>query len=209
MTLNPAFKDLFERWRDKAQEYSGEDTPDLFDKFFSLYVAYNALYSEAAAYLSRKAMSENKKAYTKISDRAAATTYVLNLLGSKSLMESLEEAEPTKQAVDNLREILDQTKYPRFWIYLDPITGKPLEDKNKKIVNNLNSSSTNKCATEILQIIYQVRCNMFHGRKDVAAVQKELLIPLITILEKLSDVLYEKLKSVPFIDASKLEISPS
>jgi hypothetical protein len=41
---------------------------------------------------------------------------------------------------------------------------------------------------------------MFHGRKSVRPVQKKLLIPIVTILEKIVDKLYLKLKDTPYIE---------
>ena len=156
MTLNPEFKSLCQRWREKAQQYDTEDTHQLFDKFFSLYVAYNALYAETAAYLHRKAINQ------------------LKILISK------------------------QSSF-HFWICLDPVFGEPQEDEDEKLIKRLNSSSTDERARAILQLIYQVRCNMFHGRKSVSPVQKQLLIPLIIILEKIIDKLYRKLEGASYI----------
>ena len=63
----------------------------------------------------------------------------------------------------------------------------------------LNSSSADERARAILQIIYQVRCNMFHGRKSVNPVQKQLLIPLTVLLEKIIGKLYQTLEESSYI----------
>ncbi|PZO38538.1 MAG: hypothetical protein DCF17_14585 [Shackletoniella antarctica] len=199
MTLNPEFQSLCKRWREKAQQYEIEDTHQLFDKFFSLYVAYNALYAETAAYLHRKAISEGKKEYKldneSFPDKQAAIEYVLGLMKSKNLMQSLEKTESTKQAIEQLKVLMSKQSSLHFWICLDPVFGKPQEDKDEELNKMLNSPSTDERARAILGIIYQVRCNMFHGRKSVSPVQGQLLIPLIVLLEKIIDKLYQKLES--------------
>jgi hypothetical protein len=44
MALNPRFKEFCNRWLEKAKEYDETELSQLFDKFFTLYVVYNALY---------------------------------------------------------------------------------------------------------------------------------------------------------------------
>jgi hypothetical protein len=63
----------------------------------------------------------------------------------------------------------------------------------------LSSSNAHHRAEAILKIIYQVRCNMFHGRKSVEPIQKQLLLPLIVLLEKIIEKLYQKLDSAEYI----------
>lgn len=124
---------------------------------------------------------------------------MLDLLTSTDLMRSLETTEATKQAIDQLKILMNKQSSFHFWIYLDPVFGERQEDKDEKLIKMLNSSSTDERARAILQLIYQVRCNMFHGRKSVAPVQKQLLIPLTVLLEKIIDKLYRKLKSASYI----------
>ena len=197
MTLNSDFKVLCNRWQEKAKKYNNNDINQLYDKFFTLYVVYNMLYSEAAAYLHRKAIEENRQEYKldgdNFPDKNAATKYVLDLLTSTGLMQSLESISTTKQAIDKLKLVI-----PNFSICSDPIFGKSQPEKDDKLISNLNSSSTDENARAILHLIYQVRCNMFHGRKGVDSVQKELLIPLTVLLEKIIAELYQKLDSFEY-----------
>ncbi len=203
MTLNPEFKSLCERWRRKAKQYDEEDTHQLFDKFFSLYVAYNALYAETAAYLHRKAINEGKENYKlddeSFPDKQAATKYVLDLLTSRRLMQSLEGKEATKQAINELKVLMHGRSATHFWICLDPVFGEPQKEKDRELIKMLDSPSTDERARAILQLIYQVRCNMFHGRKSVSPVQKQLLSPLIVLLEAIIDKLYRKLELANYI----------
>jgi hypothetical protein len=49
----------------------------------------------------------------------------------------------------------------------------------------------------ILETIYQVRCNLFHGEKSFAPHQKMILLPCIVILEEINDVIFEYIKNTP------------
>jgi hypothetical protein len=212
MTLNSEFQSLYKRWREKADQYNTEDLYQLFDKFFSLYVLYNALYVEAAAYLRRKAISEGTEVYKlnndQFPDKESAIHYVVAFLKSRSLLNMIESHPATKEALEQLKAFMNEENSIRLWICLDPVWGEPQKEKDKELYRKLNSPSTDERAKAILTVIYQVRCNMFHGRKSVRPVQKELLIPIVTILEKVVDKLYEKLKNVGYVPESAREETP-
>lgn len=206
MALNQQFKDLCARWREKAKMYDTGDESDIseiFDKFFSLYVAYNALYAQAYSYLGEKSRSRGEDGYkaegkSKFPDEEAATNSILEIIGADKFVSILENNETTRLALNQLRNVMDSNN---FSICLHPVSGKPRSENDKKINDNilrqsLNGRNSNKKGNAILQVIYQIRCNMFHGRKGVAPIQKELLLPIITILEKVVDELYDTLSEV-------------
>jgi hypothetical protein len=201
MTLNADFKDFCDRWLEKAEGYDDSDLGQCFDKFMTLYVVYNALYVETAAHLHRKAIKEGRNDYKLGGDRfpdlEAATDYVPKFLGSRSLMDSLQSKPDTRQAVERLEHIMEEGY---FNISLDPVWGHRQMEKDKSLREDLRSRSTDKKAGTILRIIYEVRCNLFHGRKGLNLVQRELLIPLITILEGVIKLLYRRLKNETYIE---------
>ena len=203
MPLNSEFKSLCNRWKEKASKYDASDTHSLFDKYFSLYVVFNALYAETAAYLHRKDIDEKRGGYKlqegSFPDKNAATQYVLNLLKAKSLMQSLEDNTETNLAIEEIKKLLTPQNSHHFWICLDPVFGEPQENEDQKLLQALSSSNAHHRAEAILKIIYQVRCNMFHGRKSVEPIQKQLLLPLIVLLEKIIEKLYQKLDSAEYI----------
>lgn len=203
MALNQQFKDLCERWREKAKMYNNESNiSEIFDKFFSLYVVYNALYAQAYSYLGEKSRSRGedgyKKAKGKFPDEEAATNSIIEIIGSSKFVDILENNETTRLALNQLRTVMDSNN---FSICLDPVSGypRPESDKklnDKKLLKSLNARGSNEKGNAILQVIYQIRCNMFHGRKGIDPIQKELLLPVITILEKVVDELYKTLSEV-------------
>ncbi len=201
MALSPEFKSLCERWRKKAKNYKKEELHQLFDKFFSLYVVYNALYVENFAYLIRKAIAEESGEYQNkfegdtFPDDKAATKYVIALLTSRGLLQSLEAYEPTREAINQIKMLIGKDNNFRFRICVHPVSGEHLPNEDDELSQSLNSHNSDHKAKAILKLIYRTRCNMFHGRKGFEPVQRELLVPLSIILEKIVDQLYRKLDS--------------
>jgi hypothetical protein len=76
----------------------------------------------------------------------------------------------------------------RFALKLDPVTGarRPEEDANLL-------GSTRR-AKAVLEALYAVRCNMFHGRKGFRPIRLELLQPAIVVLENTAEALYRALE---------------
>lgn len=200
MSLNLEFINFCDRWLQKAQDYNTSSLNDCFDKFFTLYVVYNALYVETAALLHRKAEAEGREEFKlegdNFPDLNAATKYVLDFLKSRSLMDALEADESVKNA---LHELISVVEVGHFNIQLDPVWGVPQRDKDNELLASLKSNNTDAKARSILKIIYEIRCNMFHGRKGLDKVQSELLIPLIVILEKVINLLYRRLRSENYV----------
>jgi hypothetical protein len=113
-------------------------------------------------------------------------------------MQALESNDVTNQAIEQLKKLLSQQSDVTFRICLDPVSGEKNEAKDQALLQSLQSSSPDERAKAVLQFIYQVRCNLFHGRKGVDPVQKELLIPLANLLEKIIKLIYDKLDSAKY-----------
>ncbi|WP_322012703.1 hypothetical protein [Paraburkholderia sp. J12] len=68
-----------DRWIEKADSYRSGNLEDLFDRFFTLFVAYNHLYSAAA--ISYRASLDERRAEMLRGDRREATTIMARLIG--------------------------------------------------------------------------------------------------------------------------------
>ena len=60
-------------------------------------------------------------------------------------------------------------------------------------VSGLASNDSQIWANALLQILYQIRCNTFHGRKSFQTQQKRILVPSIKALETLNDMLMDRI----------------
>lgn len=169
-----------DRWLNNHERYDLNNLDHCFDKFFRLYVVYNALYVEVKKQLTRTG-----------GDEISATHYVVEYLKAKYLWSQLTGDINSNDAIEKLKQIIMEKK---FYISFNMDLGIYSEDNDILLLGKLESRSSQDKADAILNIIYQIRCNMFHGRKDYTNTQIEILKPLIVILQKVIDILYKKIK---------------
>lgn len=189
MALSSEFVDFYNRWMEKANNYNRNDLSDYFDKFFSLFVAFNRLYAEATFVLARQGDPKLDRK-TSFPDAEAAKTYVLKYLGARYFIEELERDHEARLALDMLSDLIGSY---RFHIKLDMVTGDIQPKKDKELFKKLNSGGFDQRGKAILDVLYSVRCNMFHGQKSFQPVQIELLKPVSCMLKSTNQILYNKL----------------
>lgn len=191
MAINSEFRRFIESWRHKAAEIELTDLNSHFDRFFTLYVVYNRLYAEATFILARDGQL-NLSNRTYFPDKEAATCYIAQYLGSGFLLRALDDEPCTKHALKTIEELIERNE---FSIILDMVTGNRQRDKDEELLNALRSDNRSVRATAILETIYAIRCNMFHGHKEFHPIQTTLLTPIIFIMEKLIPLLREKIEN--------------
>jgi hypothetical protein len=190
MTLSPEFEGFYSSWIHKATFSKGDDLRGLFDKFFTFFVIYNRLYAEATFVLGRKGEIDLSKR-TSFPDGEAAKTYVLKYLGSSCLMDRIAASSEATSAIETMRGLL---KDGVFHIKLNMVTGDPQPAKDAALLKDLESRSTNARAKAILDLLYSIRCNMFHGHKGFHQVQIKLLLPVVILLRVVIETLHAKLQ---------------
>ena len=189
MALSPEFGDFYKRWMEKATNRGRDDFRDYFDNYFSLFVAFNRLYAEATFILARKGAPKLAQR-TSFPDAEAAKTYVLKYLGSRYYLEKLERNQEASPALETLKGLISSH---RFYIKLNMMTGERQPEKDEELLRKLESRGVNQRAEAVLDLLYSVRCNMFHGHKGFQEVQVDLLKPLSAVLKATNEILYEKL----------------
>lgn len=158
--------EIAKRWFEKSKMYTDkENVVDVMDKFFSLFVAYNAFYSQ---------FSEKNKN----DDRSCATTKMDEYL-KKNNITVLNDFE------DEIYKMIKPVEDGEFYIYGND--NKNDFKKDTVIIVKIKEDINNYGA--ILNFIYGIRCNMFHGEKQIIGEQIKLLDPANIIMEKLLDVL--------------------
>jgi hypothetical protein len=191
MPLSQEFQSFYQSWVEKADQYSTETVNECFDKYFTLFVIYNRLYAEATFVLGRKNQVNlaNKTAFP---DSQAARSYVLQYVGSNHLLNGLEGDETINDAIETIKNLINNEN---FYIKLNMVTGDRQRDKDLDLLKRLRSKSSNRRAEAILETLYCIRCNMFHGHKGFQGVQADLLRPAIEIIKNVSEILFAKLKA--------------
>lgn len=191
MSINSEFSRFVGRWLEKARAIKLTNLNSHFDRFFTLYVVYNRLYAEATFILARGGQPDLSRR-TSFPDKEAATRYISQFLGSSTLLEALDTDPHVKQSITTIEGLIERNA---FSIKLDIVTGKPQRVKDEELLTALRSTNRNVRATAILETIYAIRCNMFHGHKEFHPVQTEVLAPIMVVLEKVISLLQNKIEN--------------
>lgn len=158
------------RWKAKGRRYDFNKLVDCFDGFFTAFVLYNLLYNLLCA--------RNKTEYPYKGDEECATKIARKFLGAAAIAE---DAEIITNALA-IKELVESgTFYIRESVW-DTTT-----------VEKLRSNDPEQWSKGILEIVYKIRCNTFHGQKSFQESQRNILIPCIKILQRLNDMIIEKL----------------
>ncbi len=167
MTVSPELAMFCRNWRVKAQAYPVEEVAGAFDQFFTLYVAFNRLYAEATFRLARR----GQLALTlrdRFPDSKAAQEYVLQFCGARALTRSWEG---NPDIVEALRQIAEHLRQGTFALKLDMMTGERMPEADRELLAALESRGKGRRAKAALEVLYAIRCNMFHGHKGFEPIQ--------------------------------------
>ena len=188
MALAEGLRSFCDGWKAKARDYSVEEIREAFDRFFTSYVVFNRLYAEATYRLARRGQVKLRERFP---DSHAAQEYVLQYCGAAFLTRAWEADDDSRTA---LRRIAQHLRERRFALKLDPVTGARRPEEDANLLAALESRGRNRRAKAVLEALYAIRCNMFHGQKGFQPIQLDLLQPAITVLEKTADTLYRALE---------------
>lgn len=188
--ISQELRGFCERWFQKARGYQGQSIQECFDRFFTLFIVYNRLYAELTLSWARTGRIQLRG--RSLPDEKAATQYVHSYLGTNHIWSNLQNDDQCQQAVSTIRNLLENQV---FVIKLDRLRGEPRQEEDLDLLNDLRSDNKWRKVSALLDIIYSVRCNMFHGHKGFDSVQTEILVPVTILLDKLPVLLYERLSS--------------
>ena len=184
MALDPYLEGFCERWREKADGYGTVKTEDWFDRFFTLWVLFNALYTEVALRTGNAGVPDDSAAQDILLHYLTATTFAAQLNADNAVVAALAEIQTFLQG-------------HHYFFKLDRRTGERQPVEDEELLGRLRANSRNEQGRAILEALYCVRCNMFHGHKAFDPVQVALLRPMIVILGKVIDLTRIKLGSDP------------
>ena len=182
---------FYESWRKKADvRFDLHNLNHYFDAYFSYFVVFNRLYAEATFVLARTNQIQIRG--NAFPDAKAAKEYALQFMEARYFVSEIEKDESCYIAIETIKDLLVKKS---FSIKLDIVYGYPKPEEDFALLNNI--SSTNSCVKgkAILDFLYTIRCNMFHGQKEFALVQVEILHPSIVLLRKTCEILFDKLHS--------------
>lgn len=169
-----AIERFCDRWIDKADAYRTDYLEDLFDRFFTLFVAYNRFYSAAAELF--RANLDPRQAKLLQGDRREATNVMARLITQSRFTDAMKGVPAIDDACQAISTLLENHQ---FFLHNIRGTKEPDLARDEKIADGLRKHNL----LAVLECLYQIRCNIFHGEKDFAPRQAELLAPAITLLE--------------------------
>jgi len=171
--MNEDLKKFYDRWMHKTNEYDTQELSDCFDKFVSLYISYNALYGNIArenGHLNRNGRPN---------DYEMATSTIKRYFPFRDFCNN----KNVSSAIEKLCKIVEKGN---FYIR------HPVVDR--ELIRKSRSTDHKEKTKGILEFVYFIRCNLFHGEKSFTKRQKQVLLPCITILEELNKAVYESLR---------------
>lgn len=119
------------------------------------------------------------------------------IIGAPRFSEVVQENKEIAASCDAISELLEKRF---FFLHSNRETKEPDLVRDDKLVAALRRPSL----LAVLECLYQIRCNIFHGEKEFAPRQAELLIPAITLLEVVVRLSREALHKV----AATVELTP-
>lgn len=184
--LSPELNRFVSDWLAKAGNCPDSSVEGCYDKFFTLFVVFNRLYSEATFALARGG-SIVLEPNSRLHDKKGATRYTFEMIGATAFQDLFDTR--LARNVDQIAALVDEGQ---FFIELSTPDGNPQPSKDRLLLAALRSSGETQ-ALAVLGLVYTVRCNLFHGHKAFQPIQVELLRPTIAILLGVIESLHKAL----------------
>jgi len=161
-----------------------------FDRFMSLYIVFNRVYLEVGKLLvalGQVRVSPSRR-YAPLSDRITATSHVVDYYGGAALRNDMRDDGTCRAAIEALVELI---RGHHFYLHEDYRTGSPDFDKDADLAKKARKYDPKA----VLELIYQARCNLFHGEKAFEERQRILLDNMSIVLEFVTVRILAKLRA--------------
>jgi len=162
------------RWLEKADSYNTSELSGAFDSFWSTFVAYNALYHE----VTRQLIASGRVRPQDNGDNRSATVHVPAFLGHGDMARTIKH---DPESLKNLEKFTQLIMNGTFYIHSDK-SGRPNHKMDLKCLQHIEEGSDKEFCEDLMVLIYQTRCNMFHGGKEFHPIQAHLLNPMTKVL---------------------------
>jgi len=206
-------EEFYRKWIQQVSTLTFQDDSTYsFDKFIYLYIIYNALYCRATTCLKYHEITQNKNKERDYND---------GRISKYQPIKTSFDPDEKVQAVNNVIKFFDGEKKPYgenlinflqkrnavnieaikdfdhgFSIYSLRKYGLKTAKKNDlKLKEKLVSQCTKEQIEGVLELIYHVRCNLFHGEKTFNPRQENFLRPIVEILQSIVEELYARLNN--------------
>ena len=168
-------------WIARAGEADTRHIAGVFDRFFALWVVYNRLYEAAARTLAQEchdwasAFVRRNQPFRPLPDRMSATRGVILFCGRQRLAAAIAQHDGCSRMLEATLQAIDSGL---LFLNEDYQTGEPDYAKDRELVGHVRKGDPGA----LLELLYQARCNLFHGQKAYSEVQRPLLEGMIEVL---------------------------
>lgn len=189
--ISENFKIFYDSWwSDKCLSYRGSNLSDYYDIFFSRFVTYNSLYntiiySKESLGILKKRTNRNTHKIVERGDKEKATILMAKELSSSEL-DILFEKPEIIESIESLIEILESHRF-----VITHKAGQQVPTDDLLILAKLRHTDKKENYLGILELLYNVRCNLFHGSKGYERNQIELLKPINEMIFFIVNSLYD------------------
>lgn len=158
--------EFIQRWQRKRRLYKLDRLEHYFDRFFTSFVLYNFLYDTICIRLQLN-LDRDKEMATKAAKEHLGANAIFN--------------DPMiRENADKIRVLIESsTFYIRNQVW------------DAQRIQKLTPRDPELWVEGLLEIMYGIRCNTFHGQKSFEESQKAILDPCIAVVERLSDMIIE------------------
>jgi hypothetical protein len=174
---------FYNNWTIKAQAMETDSLSNIYDKYITLFIIYNNLYNAIPTEL----ISQGIPVPSGLNDNKSATKLVADFLTPELILSNLSRNNNDTDITALIQLINDESFYIKLYY------GQRQRNEDLKILANLRSDKPSSKAIAVLQVVYYIRCNIFHGHKDFLEYQRQLIQPLINILTTLNTQLFTAL----------------
>ncbi|MGK7955065.1 MAG: hypothetical protein AB4063_07365 [Crocosphaera sp.] len=191
MSFEPTFQfteqQFYHRWNDKLKSIP-QNQYEYIDKFINAYIIHNFLYN-----LTVELKGYSRSKYPIVgADKTKATEIPIKLLTAEKIVNT----QGIRENVENIRQAV---RGQFFYIYknrdqnwLEKVENFIYKNKDQNWLENQNSS-LEEYTKGFLDAIYGIRCNTFHGQKDLNNRQEMILKPATEIIIKINEMMYKEL----------------
>ncbi len=190
------YNEYFQRKIHHINQYQLQSLNDYFDKYTALYSLYSRMYFTILPILKanniisgnvfKVAGKTNNPIYNRREpdEKLISTLYVSKYLDTESNV-------IIEQCREEINSFINFIEKDIFHIVL--YFGVHQAEEDKRLLKQLQSSSTANKLKALLMILYCLKRNIFTGEKGFYQNQQDILSPAITSLEKVINMFHEKL----------------
>lgn len=171
-----------EAWIAKADEADTGHIAGVFDRFFALWIVYNRLFEEAARTLAHEGHPWTRRfgrwanrPFAPAPDRASATQGIVFFCGRRELASAIAEHHGCQRALEAALRAIESGL---LFLHENYETGEPDNERDRHLVERVRNGDLEA----LLALVYQARCNLFHGQKAYSEAQRPLLEGMIEVL---------------------------